>query len=91
MASSHKCLFLTFLCIALVLIQGRPAEKDMFSTAEVASLTKVHINTIIPIGPCGEIKDCNQKCIELEYLGGSCVNSTSDSTSTPESTCVCQV
>ncbi|KAG7594785.1 F-box associated domain type 3 [Arabidopsis thaliana x Arabidopsis arenosa] len=69
MASSHKCLFLTFLFIALVLIQGRPAEKDMFSTAKEASLKRVHINTIIPIGPCGEIKDCNQKCIELEYLG----------------------
>ncbi|KAG7600135.1 hypothetical protein ISN44_As06g042630 [Arabidopsis suecica] len=89
MASSHKCLFLTFLFIALVLIQGRPAEKDMFSTAKEASLMTVHINTIIPIGACGEIKDCNQKCIELEYLGGSCV--TSDSTSTSESTCVCQV
>jgi len=32
----------------------------MSSTAEEASLMTVGINTIVPVGSCGEIKDCNQ-------------------------------
>lgn len=62
------------------------ARKDVFSMVDEISPMAADIYLVFPIGPCGEIKDCNKRCIELKYLnGGSCVKSSSGDT------CICEV
>ncbi|XP_019088138.1 PREDICTED: putative defensin-like protein 31 [Camelina sativa] len=74
MASSSKCFFFVFLCLAALLTPYLAEAEDR--------------SKLIPIGPCLEIRDCSQTCIESQFLGGKCIKWYPDSI---KETCACFV
>ncbi|KAL1212947.1 putative defensin-like protein [Cardamine amara subsp. amara] len=75
MISSSKCIFFVFLCLTALFTPNLVEAEDRRSK-------------LIPIGPCSEIRDCNQTCIESQFLGGKCILWYSYST---EKSCACYV
>ncbi|CAH8274983.1 unnamed protein product [Arabidopsis lyrata] len=74
MTSSSKCIFFAFLCLAALLTPYLAEAEDR--------------SKLIPIGPCSKIPNCNQTCIESQFLGGKCIKWYPDST---KETCACLV
>ncbi|XP_019089452.1 PREDICTED: putative defensin-like protein 29 [Camelina sativa] len=66
MVSSCKCVFLVFLCLAVLLTPGEVCAKSMLKANGAEKWFAVQ-------GPCSQFPDCNKHCRELRYpLGGEC-------------------
>ncbi|EOA18538.1 hypothetical protein CARUB_v10007092mg [Capsella rubella] len=67
MASSSKCVFLVFLCLAVLLTQSEVCAKSMLKVNDAQRRFGI-------IGPCSMFPDCNKHCKEelRDPLGGEC-------------------